>query len=269
MKECVNCGTMTDTPHCPNCGQKMTVKRVSFRSIIEEFFSKWIGFDNQFGRTVISMLTMPEQVVHAYLHGNRTKYIGPLGYVVIMTALLIISFDLFGLEAQDFIKENQSTFEELYQQDLPEEKTVLQKQTTQKINEFAARNFRFLSALLIPFWAISFWFFYRKEKLNYIERLVVATYLSCEGMWLTIISIAIFALTGYLPTVPIFLISLAYYSYALHKIFPDKEAFFAVVKGAFSVVVGFLIFFLSAIILGIVIGIFWAIQNPELFQQQG
>ena len=218
---------------------------------------------------MISLVVRPEEVVHTYLKGNRTKYLGPLGYVVIMTALLIISFDLFGLEVQDFIKENQSTFEGLYKQDLSPEQIASQKETTKKVNEFAARNFRFLSALLIPFWAISFWFFYRNAKLNYVERLVVATYLSCEGMWLTIVSLAILASTGYLPSVPIFLVSLAYYSYALHKIFPHKETFFSVVKAAFSIVVGFLIFFLVAIVLGILIGIAVAMLNPELFQQQG
>ena len=221
MKPCINCGYESNALHCPNCGQKMTVQRVSLRSIVGEFISKWIGFDTQFGRTTIGMVLRPGEVINGYLQGNRTKYIGPLGFIVVMTALLLISFDVLGLEVQDFLKENQSTFQGESAQAASAQQLAFQ----QKVNEFIARNFRFLSMVLIPFWGMGLWFFYRKQGHNYIERVVVATYLSCQGIWLTILGLILMAVTGKLLNIPLLVLSLLYYAYALMKVYPTKNFF--------------------------------------------
>lgn len=265
MKECVNCGTPADTTYCHSCGQKMEVKRVTFKNILGEFFSKWIGFDNQFARTIIDMAIKPGVVINSYLKGNRTKYIGPLGFLIIMTALLIISFDLFGLEVQDFIEENQSSIEGLYGANPTEN----QLEAQQKVNEFMARNFRFFSTIMIPFWGISLWVFYREAKLNYIERTAVAIYMSCQGMWLTVIMLGLFAITYNLYNLPILIISIFYYAYCLNRVFSDKNYFISLLKALGSLAIAFFTMIFFAIIIGLVIGIVVAINNPEILQQQG
>ncbi|WP_370090360.1 DUF3667 domain-containing protein [Ekhidna sp.] len=263
MKTCVNCGHESVFRHCPECGQKLDVKRVTFRGIIEEFFSKWIGFDNQFGRTVIDMTVRPGQVINSYLKGNRTKYLGPLGYVVIMTALLIISFDLFGLEVSDFLKVNSETFNP------NQEMTVQQAELQQKLMEFMARNFRFLAALMIPFLAISLGWFYRVEKLNYIERVVVSTYMSCQAMWITMIMLGVLAFTGHLLNVTGIILTILFYSYILQKTFPRKNYLIALLKSLGVYVGAVLVLILLMIIVGFVVGLIFAILNPEMIQPQG
>ncbi|WP_179213344.1 DUF3667 domain-containing protein [Ekhidna lutea] len=240
----------------------MEVKRVSFRTIAEEFFSKWIGFDNQFGRTVLDMTIRPGIVVNAYLSGNRTRYIGPLGYVVIMTALLIISFDLFGLEVGDFLKQNSDTFNPAGNQAISEDQAKMQ----QSVMEFMAKNFRFMAAIMIPFFAISLGWFYRREKLNYIERAVVTTYLSCHGMWITMAMLGILALSGHLFNVTGMILSIVYYAFALHKCFPRRNFMLGFVKTVGVYVSAILLFTLFALIVGIGIGILIAIFNPEMIQ---
>lgn len=264
MKTCVNCGHQSDFLHCSECGQKLDVKRVTFRGIVEEFFSKWIGFDNQFGRTVIDMTLRPGLVLKAYLKGNRTKYLGPLGYVVIMTALLIISFDLFGLEVSDFLKVNSETFAPSTQE-VSENQRALQ----QKLMEFMASNFRFLAAAMIPFFAISLAWFYRGEKYNYVERVVIATYLSCQSMWITILTLAILAISGHLFNISGVILAIIYYSYALHNAFPRKNYAVALLKTTGVYVGAVLVFTLSMVVVGIMYGITIAILNPEMIQPQG
>lgn len=269
MKTCINCGNEVDTPYCSNCGQKQQVKRISFRGMFEEFLSKWIGFDNQFGRTIVGMIKAPERVVLSYLNGNRVRFIGPLGFAVIMTALVVISFDLFGLSVEDFLKQNQSQIQEMYDMQKTPEQEAMNELFLKPFNGYMAKNYRFLTVALIPFWAFSLRFFYKKRKMNYVERLVISTYLSCEAMWLTILSLVVLALTGYLASAPILILSFIYYTYGIHRILPEREIFESLVKAFFSVVVGFIFFFLffSVIALGYLI---WVIsQNPQLFQQQG
>ena len=265
MKECVNCGNSTDTQFCANCGQKIEVQRVSLRGIMQEFLSKWIGFDTKFGRTIIDMVKDPGYVINTYLHGNRTRHIGPLGFLVVMTALLIISFDLFGIEVEDFLKENQSNIESLYDQQISENQLAFQ----QKVQEFVARNFRFFSTILIPFWGVGLWFFYRKANHNYMERIVVATFLTCQGIWLTILSLAVFSLTGTLYSIPLLIISILYYSYGLMKIHKTKNYFLSLLKTVGSYAVSSLIMLLVIFVIGFVIAILYFAANPELLQQQG
>ncbi len=263
MKECVNCGYESDSPYCPQCGQKLEVKRVSFKGIINEFLSKWIGFDTQFGRTIVGMTINPGKVVNSYLKGNRTKYMGPLGFLVVMTALLIISFDVFGLEVKDFLRENQSTFEGMYEQETSERQLEFQKKT----NEFIAKNFRFFATILIPFWSVALWVFYRKSGLNYIERLVISTYLTSQGIWLTIAGLGIFALTGHLFSILLTLASITYYGFGLMKTYEKDNFIISLLKSVGSYLVSMLLFLLVALVLGLLIGIVAVLTKPELFQQ--
>lgn len=266
MRTCVNCGHQTDTPHCPSCGQKMEVKRVTFRTIFEEFLSKWIGFDNQFGRTVIDLTVKPANVILSYLKGNRTRYLGPLGYIVIMTALLIISFDLFGLEVSDFLKENSKTFNPNIDTD---QVTQQQKELQDKMNQFMARNFRFVSGMMIPFYALTFGWFYRKEKLNYVERVVITTYSFCHSMWITILALGIFAATGQLFTLPLTALSIVYLTFVAHKTFPRKNVLFGFLRVLGTYLSAILVFGVVLILALLIIGVIAIIRNPELLEKQG
>jgi len=267
MKSCVNCGSETDTPHCPNCGQKIEVKRVTLRGILNEFVSKWIGLDNQFGRTIIDMVRKPGVVINSYLQGNRTKYLGPLGFLLVMTALMVISLDLFGLEAGDFIKKNNEAFQPYLQgeQELNADQIAAQK----KVSEFIGKNFRFFSMILIPFWAIALWFLYKKSKFNYIERLVVTVYATSQGIWLTIITFALLALTGRLYNEVLIILLVFYYSYVFYKTFHDKNYVISFLKTilAYALTIFLMIVFGFMVTLAVII--IAVLLNPEIIQKQG
>ena len=265
MKECINCGNETNTRHCSNCGQRIEVARVSFKGVVGEFISKWIGFDTQFGRTIIGMISKPGHVINSYLNGNRISYIGPLGFLVVMTALLIISFDVFGLETKDFIEENQSAFKEALDQEYSENQIKVQE----KVNEFIAKNFRFFSVIMIPFWGVSLWLFFKSAKLNYVERTVVAIYMTSEGLWLTILMLGLFAATGQLFNIPVFFISALYYGYCLHKVFSGKNYFVSLLKTVGSLLFAIVLLFVFGVIITVAAGLVLILFNPDLLQQQG
>lgn len=270
MKECINCGYETATRHCPQCGQRMEVPRVSFKGMVGEFISKWIGFDTQFGRTIKAMFINPGHVVNSYLKGNRTKYIGPLGYVIIMTALVILSFDLFGITVEDFLESSQSAVTETFQNEgFNSEQTKMQKELSEKMIEFMARNYRYISVVLIPFWSISMWLFYRDKKLNFMERVATISYVTSQALWITILMLGVFALTEIYLIWQFFLVSLAYYIYALASSFPYENKFVSIIKALFSYVIGYLLFIVIVAVLAIIYVAVYLIKNPDLLQKQG
>jgi len=98
MKTCINCGETSDRYFCAECGQKLEVRKVTWRSIADEVSAHWLGFNNQFFRVVRHLTTRPDKVITSYLSGNRVQYIGPLGYLVIMSAFYILAFDYLGID---------------------------------------------------------------------------------------------------------------------------------------------------------------------------
>ena len=72
--------------------------------------SRWLGMDNRFARTFINLSIRPTLVIEEYLAGNRVKYIGPISYLIVMTALYILSFNVFGITPAEFMQNAAETF---------------------------------------------------------------------------------------------------------------------------------------------------------------
>lgn len=262
MNVCVNCGRHTDTDFCPDCGQKMAVQKMSMKRVFEEFLSNWMGFDNRLGRTIAGMTLRPGVVINAYLNGNRVRYIGPLAFLLIMTAVLILTFDLFGLDVEDFLEQNQSAFQDVTSQGKSERQLEFQH----KVTEFIAQYFRFFSTILIPFLAIAFRAFFRKAKFNFVERLVVAMYMSSHSIWLSVIMLGIFAATDVLLNVPFIILSLFYYGFVLTRVFHEKNYFIGFLKAAGSYIWAFVLMLIIIITVSLIVGVGIALINPELFR---
>lgn len=262
METCVNCGRQTDTGFCPDCGQKMAVQRMTMKRVFEELLSNWIGFDNRLGRTIAGMTLRPGMVVNAYLNGNRVQYIGPLAFLLIMTALLILTFDLFGLDVEDFLEKNQATFQDVTSDGQSER----QLEFRHKINEFMARYFRFVSMIQIPFYAIALRPFFRKAQFNFVERLVVVMYMTSHAIWLSVIMLGIFAATNVLLNVPFIILSLFYYTFVLVQVFREKNYFIGFLKAAGSYALAFVLMIGFMIVVTIAAGVAIALINPEFFR---
>lgn len=264
MKECVNCGFHNDHKYCPECGQKMQINRVTLRGVFSEFFAKWLGFDNQFARTLKSLFTAPGLVTLSYLSGNRVRFIGPLAYLVIMTTIMIFSFSIFGIEISDFLtKSNQ----ELSANNA--ELSQFQIELQAKVFEFIANYFRFFAVILIPFWALTIGWFFRKEGYNYTERVVIASYLSSQALWSNVAIVAILSFTGKLLTVLGLAMTFLYEVYAMMSVFPERRKISTILRTFGSVAMAYVLLILLSIVIGIFMGIIMAIRNPEMFQQTG
>ena len=84
METCINCNQESDGNYCPNCGQKLHLKKLTLRYISSEFTDRWLGLDTKFTRSAWGLFLHPEQVITAYLNRNNVRYIGPLGYYIVM-----------------------------------------------------------------------------------------------------------------------------------------------------------------------------------------
>lgn len=77
--ECLNCGQPLrgSDNFCSYCGQKNTVKKLSFGIFLSNMFSGFFNYDSRFWRTFIPLLTKPGKVSKEFIKGKRVHFVNP------------------------------------------------------------------------------------------------------------------------------------------------------------------------------------------------
>ncbi len=189
MKEptCHNCGCLTDSSYCPQCGQRSGDARLSFRELWDGLMSTILGdgFDGESGATqrfgllgtLWQMLRHPVRTVTAYLAGQRRRYFNPITLLFLVSALCAIVNSLFGV----------SYFPALPSSDDP---AVMQ------LGAYITTGFDYINAhpamyvlLELPLSALVYKWIFRPRKLRYIEFFFI-------GIFTSIISLLTLTITG-------------------------------------------------------------------------
>lgn len=167
---CKNCHTaiIESQNFCAGCGAKMIRHRLTLKNLWREFVENVWNIDNTFFRTYRTLFTDPELVINGYIGGLRKKYVKVFSYYAI--ALTLAGIQLFILR-----KWYPTAF------DL----TVLMPEGS---SSQAAGNvdwvydyYSILALLNLPFYAlIAKLVFIRLKKYNYVEHLVINTYLIAQ-----------------------------------------------------------------------------------------
>ncbi len=245
---CINCGQETDTPYCPNCGQHQTVKPISLKEIILEFTSKWIGWDNKFMRTIKDLTIRPGVVSREFIKGNRVKYIGPLGYLFLVSTIMILSFQILDIDVQAYMEDTSKGI-------VPEQGTDIsekQAQFTSDLMKLMSDYFRFVSAGLIPFVALVAFMFYRKKGYNYLEHLVNMLFLGGHAYWLTVLHIIFYKFSSVNISSINLIINLGYLCFGFISFYEIKNKFLGSLKALIIWCLGYILFIVAFMIISII-----------------
>ncbi len=90
IPNCLNCGQTLETNslYCPQCGQKRTNGRISFRQLLADFVDNIFNLDS---RTLRSMrkLLWPGLLTKEYFEGKHRTYLHPLRIFLLSTILMV------------------------------------------------------------------------------------------------------------------------------------------------------------------------------------
>lgn len=250
MKKCVNCGTEAEGNFCYNCGQKLGNTAVSWKIISSDISDRWIGLDTKFLRTVVDLTVRPGKAIRRYLMGNRVRYVGPLGYFMVMSAILVIIAELLNLDFAEFLQKTNEAMGAVPVESPPET-----AEFQQQIGDWMVRNFRWIPAILIPFLAISTRLFFRGFSKSYLHHMVVIGYLQSHGLWISIAQNVIYSITGEILNTWILIFSFLYYTVAMLLVLERKKIFITILKVILAWVVGYIMFTLASGIVGAVYAI--------------
>jgi len=183
---CKNCNSelVQNASFCSNCGAKVVKERINTKLLINEFITKYLGWDNSFFFTLRMLLSSPATVISEYLDGVRKRYMAPIVFVSFGVALGSIFYNTYADEYLSMTNELTDSQFTLIQESYDEGNMSEKQYQFQKENLESSKNFQgsilkyynIVSFLSLPIYAlISLLVFGR--KLTYGEHLVTNCYL--------------------------------------------------------------------------------------------
>lgn len=92
---CSNCSTELIGRHCHFCGQKKHVHR-SIAAIGHDLIHGVLHLDGKFWRTLPLLILRPGQLTRRYIHGERAKFVSPLGMFLFGVFLMFGILTIYG-----------------------------------------------------------------------------------------------------------------------------------------------------------------------------
>lgn len=92
MSSCLNCGNnfTENSKYCTQCGQKTSIRIVSFWNIVKDFFSNFFNIDAKIWQTLRD-IWVPAKLTIAYIEGRRVKYYNPIRiFIVVLFAFFAL-----------------------------------------------------------------------------------------------------------------------------------------------------------------------------------
>lgn len=119
------------------------------------------------------LLTKPGKMLRGYLAGKRVGYTKPLQFLLIITAITLISF------SRDDFERGMKTGMSSGMQSTPGDATKIAQvsEFQQNVADFISSHLTLLLLGMLPFVALTAKWFYRKHDVNYAEHFVMSCYL--------------------------------------------------------------------------------------------
>ena len=84
MANCLNCGTtiLENSKFCSLCGQKSTIRSLSFWNLVKDFLSNFFNLETKIWRTLRD-IWIPGKLTREYVQGKRVSYYNPIRIFVV------------------------------------------------------------------------------------------------------------------------------------------------------------------------------------------
>jgi hypothetical protein len=93
-KRCLNCNAILSGEYCSTCSQSARTARLTLRSIWTSGVQQVWDIDHPILNTLIGLTLRPGVVAREYVDGKRIKYVHPLKYCLICSAIQVLMIKL-------------------------------------------------------------------------------------------------------------------------------------------------------------------------------
>ncbi len=199
---CISCTTEHNANFCPNCGEKAEIKKITFKSIIEDAFLTITDMDKGFLYNLKTLSIKPKTISIDYILGKRKGILNPISFLILSVTLYLIVESLLKIP-----KENTGV------QNLPE---VYIGKVAYAAGKYIHTYFKYFWILSIIPLAISTKLIFRKY--NFIENLAINSFILGQATLLGLIIYMILKINMVVnPIVYLFILWLVYRVFMTEK----------------------------------------------------
>lgn len=256
MTTCKNCSTEFEGKHCPQCGQRAKVKRITNQSVMEEIKERVLHINQGFFFTFLELVRRPGQAIREYIEGKRIVHFKPVKFLIWTTALNFLVFHMLSLDRDimNALAEQQGTVQS-------EGAKAFQAKFTQYVFDHPA----IIIFLLIPNIALFSWLYFRKYGYNYAEHFVLNAYLMGEVSLFGLVMNPLSKLAGseqsifFAKTAVSVLLWVGYVGWGYTGFFqPQRRKWLCWLKAVLAVISGyFMLIIVFSILTALFIVLFW------------
>jgi hypothetical protein len=161
---CRNCNQSfnEEYQHCPYCGQKASLQRLTLHQIFHDFLHAFTHFDKGILLLFRYLTIRPGKIAREYVAGKRKKYFNPFSFLVVMVGVaffFVLKFESLAFRHEDLTRGNR------------------------EILHFSFKYFNIFIFLMAPVNALLSWLLFRMYGFFYAEYLVLWAYLTGQQMF--------------------------------------------------------------------------------------
>lgn len=252
---CPNCNNEFTGKYCNNCGQKLA-HRITMGHLSHDLVHAFTHTDKGFFHLMIGLFKKPGQVAREYIiEEKRKRYGSPFQYLLIIGAIAtIVVVNTNFMQASMHAMGLDST-----------QQNNRQVEIMEKVSAFQSKYFNLMILLQLPFLSLSTFILYKKSKLNYAEHLTLHTFILAQTTLISmILMLFLFILDksniNILMSFNILLtVASLFYHTTVYMQFFKQLNFKGALRAIWAYIFGLIIFFVSVLILSMIIGVIWGL----------
>lgn len=166
---CKNCGHTVTGKYCSNCGQKASVDKLNLSSFSTEISDGVFNMNKGLFYTIKELFTRPGHTIREFLEGKRKNHFKPLTFVLTLSTVYLVITRL---------SDNDTWLKEIIMGYFESRDRFDNIVALPPMMKWISSNFAYSNLLLLPLFSLSSYFCFRKYGKNYLEHIVLNSFIS-------------------------------------------------------------------------------------------
>jgi hypothetical protein len=180
-KNCLNCNSETHGQFCSNCGQSTKSHKINLHYLIHDIQHGIIHFDKGILFTAKELFTRPANTIREFINGKRVNHIKPVSLVILLSGVYALLSHFFHF---DLLPNNY----EIKASGIGSAAFIA---SVHELKDWFTQHYYVLALLQIPIYSIGTFVMFKEEGFNYIEHLVINSFITAQKLILLILTFPI------------------------------------------------------------------------------
>jgi hypothetical protein len=181
-KKCLNCNAAIAGEYCSRCGQSANTHKINLHYLWHDIQHGLFHVDKGILFTTKELFTRPGNTIREFLQGKRVNHFKPISLVVILAGLYSLLSHYFGINML-------ANYYELKGSGVGFDKI---KAAVDNVSEWVSQHYAVMTLMQIPAFSVGTYIFFKKAGYNFIEHLVINSFIAGQKLILHIVTFPIY-----------------------------------------------------------------------------